>query len=98
MGLNFLSDWDKWKRTLASAVDAGQKIGMEDETIDNIAFKISDFLADIVKPRNPQETLLQELWKVGSEDEKRALTKMVIKMVNNSQTPEEQKQKNTKNN
>jgi hypothetical protein len=98
MNIDILSDWQKWKKTLSSMVGVGQKLGMEDDTIDNVAFRISDFLADKINPKNPQERLLQELWKVGNEDEKKALTKMVIKMVNNADNPEEQSETKDDNN
>lgn len=75
-----LSDWDKWKASLGKAVDLGQKVGMSENTIDNIAKKVGDFLSANVDPENREQRAMQELWRSGSDEDRRSLAKMMVNM------------------
>ena len=79
-----LSDWDKWKNTLGKAVNLGEKVGMSENTIDNIGKKVGDFLTANVDPENREQRLLQELWKSGDDHDRKALTKMLVNMTQNN--------------
>lgn len=72
------SDWDKWKDSLRKAIELGQKIGFEEETIVRIARKIGDLLNLHADPEN---RLIKELWDVADEAEQKILTKLIIKML-----------------
>lgn len=74
------TDWDKWKRTIADAVNLGQTVGLSEKTIDGIGYRIGNILAASVDPENREHRLLQELWKVGDENDRRTLAKMIVKM------------------
>jgi hypothetical protein len=74
------TEWDKWKKTIAGAVNVGHAVGMSDNTIEKAGNKIGNFLASVVDPENREQRLLQELWKAGDDDDKRVLTKMIVKM------------------
>lgn len=76
-----LNDWDDWKKTLSKAVNIGEAIGMSEKTIDNIAYRIGNTLSSTVDPENREERVLQELWKVGDENDKKILAKLIVKMV-----------------
>lgn len=76
-----LADWTKWKDTLAKAVHLGEAVGMNDITIDKIAYKIGNFLTAAVDPENREERLLQELWKVADESERKVLAKLIVNLV-----------------
>jgi hypothetical protein len=76
-----LSNWDKWKETLGKAVNFGEKIGLSENTIDSIGTKVGDFLNANVDPENREQRLLQELWRSGDDYDRRALTKMLVNMV-----------------
>lgn len=76
-----LTHWDKWKGTIDKAVNLGQTVGMSENTIQNIGVKIGDFLAVNVDPENREQRVLQELWKVGDDSDRKALSKMIVKMV-----------------
>lgn len=76
-----LSHWDKWKEALGKAVDIGEKMGMSENTIDNIGAKVGNFLAANVDPENREQRLLQELWKSGDDHDRKALSKMLVNMV-----------------
>jgi len=75
-----LSDWDKWKENLKRAVNMGQTLGMSEETIDNIAYRVGNVLSSSVDPENREQRLLQELWKVGDDSDRKTLAKLVVKM------------------
>ncbi|MDK2918560.1 MAG: hypothetical protein PWQ37_1293 [Candidatus Petromonas sp.] len=56
-----LSDWEKWKRTLAKSVEMGEMVGLSEETISKIGVKIGNFLSSSVDPENREQRVLQEL-------------------------------------
>lgn len=76
-----LSNWHKWKKTMKTAVNVGESIGLSEKTVDNIAYRIGNFLTASVDPENREERVLQELWKVGNDEDRMTLAKMVVKMV-----------------
>ena len=79
--VDMLSDWDKWKETLGTAVNIGQKLGMSENTIDNIGTKVGDLLNANVDPENREQRVLQELWRSGNDSDRKTLTKMLVNMV-----------------
>lgn len=76
-----LRDWDKWKNTLSKAVNLGEAVGLSEKTIDNVAYKIGNTLSAAVDPENREERVLQELWKVGDDSDRKTLAKLIVKMV-----------------
>lgn len=83
MNLNVdrLKDWEKWKETLGKAVNLGTTVGMNESTINSIAFKIGNMLTAAVDPENREERLLQQLWKIGDEEERKVLARLIVKLV-----------------
>lgn len=77
-----LSDWGKWKNTLAKAVNIGETVGLEEITIDKIAYRVGNVLSAAVDPENREERVLQELWKAGDDEDRKVLAKLVVNMVN----------------
>lgn len=76
-----VTDWDKWKSTLAKAVNIGEAIGMSDETIEKVGYRVGSILSAVVDPENREQRVLQELWKAGDDQDRRYLAKMIVKMV-----------------
>lgn len=74
-------DWDKWKKTLHNAVNIGEAVGMSEETIDKLGYRVGTFLASTVDPENREHRVLQELWRVGDDEDRKTLSKLVVKMV-----------------
>lgn len=84
MGLNNIesfNDWDKWKKTLSKAVNLGEAMGFSEDTVEKIGFRIGNVLSATVDPENREHKLLQELWKSGDDSDRKALSRMIIKMV-----------------
>ncbi|MTI71463.1 MAG: DUF3243 domain-containing protein [Firmicutes bacterium] len=78
-----LENWDKWKKSLGKAVDIGETIGMSDETINTIAERVGTFLANNVDAKNDEERLLKELWDAADENDRRVLSRLVVKITDN---------------
>lgn len=76
-----LGEWDKWKRTLGKAVTIGQTMGFSENTIDRIGYRVGNVLSASVDPENREQRVLQELWRVGDDEDRRALAKIIVKMV-----------------
>jgi hypothetical protein len=76
-----INDWGKWKETLSKAVNVGETVGLSENTIDNIAYKVGNALSASVDPENREQRLLQELWRSGDESDRKTLAKMIVKMV-----------------
>lgn len=73
--------WDQWKETLAKAVRAGERAGLEHETITNQAEQVGDFLESNVAPATPEQAVLRDLWQAADESEQKAIASALIKLV-----------------
>ena len=75
------TDWDKWKATICQAINIGEKVGLDENTIVQVGSKIGDFLDRFIEPENREQRVIKELWDVASVEEQRSLTRMLVKMV-----------------
>jgi hypothetical protein len=75
-----LSDFDEFKSYLSKRIQLGRTAGLSDEQLANTAQRIADYLAEKVEPRNREEQLLKELWKVGNEEQQHMLAHMLVKL------------------
>lgn len=73
--------WQAWKKTLGKAVKTAEMAGLSENTVDQFAYRLGDFLAHNLDPANREQRLLKELWEVGGEGEKKALAKMITRLV-----------------
>lgn len=76
-----LGDWDKWKNVLSKAINIGEAVGLSEKTIDNIAYRVGNTLTATVDPENREERVLQELWKVGDDSDRKTLAKLIVKVI-----------------
>jgi Protein of unknown function (DUF3243) len=79
--VDMLQDWDKWKITLSKAVNFSEHLGISEEVVEGLAYNVGTFLSAIVDPENREERLLHELWKVGSKEDRKVLSKLIVKLV-----------------
>jgi hypothetical protein len=77
-----LKSFDKWKQFLGERVSQAELVGMSEETVTKLAFQIGEYLQDKVDPKNDEERVLKELWDVGSEQERKTLAHLMVKLVN----------------
>ncbi|GFN22466.1 DUF3243 domain-containing protein [Thermanaeromonas sp. C210] len=73
--------WQKWKDTLAAAINVGSMMGINEDTMGNIAYRIGNFLADKVDPANREQRVLKELWDAADEGQRRVLAEVITQMV-----------------
>jgi hypothetical protein len=76
-----LETFDKWKAFLAERVNQAQAAGLSDETISKLAFQIGEFLNEKVDPKNEEERILKLLWDVGTEEERKTIARLMVKLV-----------------
>ena len=79
--MDFVKDWNTWRATLKQGIQQAKKLGVSEETIQNMATKVGDFLVAKVCPATKEEELLKELWNVGTPDERKVLATLIFKMV-----------------
>ncbi|QHT60758.1 DUF3243 domain-containing protein [Paenibacillus lycopersici] len=81
---NVLSNFGSWKEFLSDRVEQAKGMGMNEETIANLAYEIGSFLDEKVDPKNEQQRTLKELWDVGDESERKTIAGMMVKLVQKS--------------
>lgn len=79
-----LSNFETWKHFLADRVSQAKKMGLNDDTIANLAYEIGSFLDEKVDPKNDEERVLKELWDVGDESDRKSIAKMMVKLAEKS--------------
>jgi hypothetical protein len=78
--VEYVADWEKWRKNLRRAVTVGKQVGMSDQEIEALATQIGDFLAEKVCPATPEEELLKEMWNIGEPEERKVIARLMIKM------------------
>ncbi|HZG72932.1 MAG TPA: DUF3243 domain-containing protein [Chondromyces sp.] len=81
---DILSNFENFISYLHNRVDVAKAIGLSEEQMAKTAERIADYLADHVEPKNREEKLLQELWKVGNQEERHSLAHLLVKLASNS--------------
>lgn len=76
-----IEDFHKWKEFWKDKVLKAEALGISDQTIARGVDLIQNFLSHTVDPENPQERLLQEMWRLGDAEERKALSNLVLKLV-----------------
>ncbi|ANE45485.1 hypothetical protein SY83_03175 [Paenibacillus swuensis] len=75
-----LADFEEFRGYLAKRIKMGEAIGLSEEQLAATAEKVADYLANHEEPRNAEEQLLQELWKVGNEEQRHMLAHMLVRL------------------
>lgn len=76
-----LTSFERWKQFLSDRVHAAENIGLSEEQITNLAYKIGDFLSKNIDPNTEQDRLLRDLWSVADEAEQKTLARIIMKLV-----------------
>lgn len=76
-----LDDFSQWKEFLGTQVNRAQNAGMSTQQIDEVAFKLGNFLADKVDPKNHQQRLLKQMWDASSTEDQKALARIMVNLV-----------------
>jgi hypothetical protein len=81
---SILSNFETLKNYLGQRIHLAETIGLKEEHLALIAEKVAGYLASHEAPRNREEKLLQELWKVGKKEEQHMLAHMLVRMAQSS--------------
>jgi sulfur relay (sulfurtransferase) DsrC/TusE family protein len=81
--MSILENFQDWKSFLASRVAQAATNGMDQQTMENVAYQIGNYLSNNVDPKNEQERLLKELWDAGTEEQRHAMAGAMINYVQN---------------
>lgn len=79
--MSVLEDFTDWKHFLNERVDQAEKMGINDQTIANLAYQIGDYLAEKVDPKNEEERLLKELWDSSNDEQQKVLAQIMVNYV-----------------
>ncbi|AJY73579.1 DUF3243 domain-containing protein [Paenibacillus beijingensis] len=82
-----LQSFDDFKSFLGNRIDLAKRIGLGEEQLAVAAEQIASYLAKNETPRNNEEKLLQELWKVGKEEERHKLAHMLVRLCQETNEP-----------
>lgn len=80
---DILNNFSNFKGYLKDQLSKGEKLGLSDAFLAKGAKFVADHLAKNEEPKNREQKILQELWKVADEDEKKSLANVLVKMVQN---------------
>ncbi|OBZ13158.1 MULTISPECIES: DUF3243 domain-containing protein [Bacillales] len=75
-----LQNFGEFKSYLAKRIELAENVGLNEEQLALVAQKVAGYLAKHEDPRNREEKLLQELWKVGTEEEQHKLAHLLVKL------------------
>lgn len=75
------SVWDRFKDTLGNFIDTGENLGMSQDHLSNIGFHVGNVLNANVDAHNREERVIKDLWDAGDDEDRKALSKMIVKMV-----------------
>lgn len=81
-----LDDFSRWREFLGAQVQRAEGMGVSEQHIDDAAFKLGDYLADKIDPKNPQERLLKEMWDSSPKEDQRALARIMVNMASSHTT------------
>lgn len=76
-----LENFSRFKQYLSEKVATGENLGLSDEQLAKTTEIVANYLAKHEEPRNREEYLLQELWRVGSKEQQHMLAHMLLNMV-----------------
>ena len=76
-----LNEFNEFKSYLNNQLSKGKKLGLSDEVLAKGAKFVADHLAKNEEPRNREQKLLQEMWKVAGEEEKKHISLVLLKMI-----------------
>ncbi|GGA34609.1 hypothetical protein GCM10007416_04330 [Kroppenstedtia guangzhouensis] len=86
--MSVLDNFQDWKNFLSQRVEQAQGMGMDKETITDVAQQIGNYLAKEISPQNSQERLLQELWNAADEQEQKTIAGLMVKLVHGGEGPQ----------
>lgn len=84
--MSVLENWGQWKNFLGDRLNQAKQNGMNNNTINQLAQHVGDYLAEHVDPKNEQQRVLSDIWSVANEQEQQAIAGVMVRMVENNGT------------
>ncbi|QQZ07882.1 DUF3243 domain-containing protein [Heyndrickxia vini] len=84
--MSVLDNWNQWKDFLGDRLNQAKQQGMSQDTINQMAEQVGDYLSQQVDPKNEQQRVLSDLWSVASQEEQQAIANVMVKLVQNNGT------------
>ncbi|WP_088010536.1 DUF3243 domain-containing protein [Gottfriedia acidiceleris] len=81
--MSILDNWDQWKDFLGDRLDATGDKGVGEGAISEMAYRLGNYLANEVEPKNAEEQILKDLWNVADEQEQHTIAHLMMKYVKN---------------
>ncbi|MCF6136488.1 DUF3243 domain-containing protein [Pseudalkalibacillus berkeleyi] len=75
-----MENFQTFKDYLGDQVHKGEKLGLGEEGLTKGAKRVADYLAKHEEPRNREEKVLNELWNVANEDERKHMAHVLVKL------------------
>lgn len=82
--MTVLDNWKQWEDFLADRLHHAQTAGMNQNSINDLAYQIGGYLQDHVDPKNEQQRVLADLWSVADQNEQHAIANMMVKLIQNN--------------
>lgn len=79
--MSILSNFEKWKEFLGDRLEDAQRAGLSEDVINQLAYRIGDYLSAEVDPKNSEERLLKALWDAGSEEDQKVIARLMVNLV-----------------
>ncbi|MCA0988511.1 DUF3243 domain-containing protein [Guptibacillus algicola] len=77
---DILENFQQFKDYLGDQVHKGEKLGLGEEGLTKGAKRVGDYLAKHEDPRNREQKVLNELWNVANEEERKHIAHVLVKL------------------
>lgn len=77
---DILENFQQFKDYLGDQVQKGEKLGLGEEGLSKGAKRVGDYLAKHEEPRNREQKVLNELWNVANEEERKHIAHVLVKL------------------
>lgn len=83
-----MQNFNTFKNYLGDQVKKGESIGLGEKGLAKATKRVAEHLAKHEEPRNREEKVLNELWQNAEKDEKDAIAKALVRMVDKTNKDE----------
>lgn len=77
---DILENFQQFKDYLGDQVHKGEKLGLGEEGLTKGAKRVGDYLSKHEDPRNREQKVLNELWNVANEEERKNIAHVLVKL------------------
>lgn len=67
-------------KEIADKIREGKSAGLSEQQIGEGIVHLGNVVAKFVKPDSPEEALMEKMWQVSTDDEKRTMANIIVRM------------------